>query len=119
VARQASEADAVLDIFSHADFDTSLRITGPHGGGQAIEALCGSHRAGIRLKPRLVWSEGTRRQAKAARGRKPLHADDAVALVRGRFLDTRSTSVFGRLADLTRARLITDLANEVQTSGER
>ncbi len=115
VAANDGEAGAVLNILTHVGFDARTRITGAHGGGQAIEALRGSCQAGIRLKPRLVWNDGPRRQAEG--GKKALQPNDALALVRGRFMDARSTSVFGRLADSMRLRLINDLAKESQAPG--
>jgi len=114
VARPDEDVTEILAIVGRSGFDTHPVITGAHQGGKAIEALLGSRQAGIRLKPRLVWNEGVRRQARVARGTTALTPEDAVKLVRGRLLHAGTSKVFGCLKDVERLRLIKELTGQIQ-----
>lgn len=109
VAMAEDETAGIIDILERAGFDSDVRLTGAHGSGRGIEALLGSHRAEIWLKPRLVWSYPDRRSVSPRTGRRALAPEEALALARGRLRDASVASVFGQLDEGARLRLISDL----------
>lgn len=115
-ARESQEVAGVLEALECAGLEAVMSHTGKHGAGQAIESLLGSQRAGIRLKPRLVWNEGHRRIFDPGVDG-VLCPAEASALARGRLLEGRVTRVFGLLNDAARLRLMNDLALLAQVDG--
>lgn len=116
VARSPEEASNVIALLRRYSLHATCRLTGAHGGGLIAETVLGIKHAGIRLRQRLVWYENSRRWIVLAPGAMPLTPKEAVALARGRLLDSRATTVFAGLGDIRLSRFLSELNSLAQTN---
>ncbi len=116
VAMDSDEMAGLASLMEAAGLTAHVRLTGAHGAGRAIEALVGTSRDGIRLKPRLVWAYPKRRWLQPPSGAASLVPDEAASMVRERLLDTLPTAAFSQLTEADRIRLIAGLTRLSQSS---
>ena len=92
VACHSDRTEDVASTLGRSGIEVRVEWVGAHGGGRHIEALLGSRRAGIQLRPRLIWSDGSRRLAATSACASPMDPAFAAQFIRSRLIPTTAGS---------------------------
>lgn len=99
VACHSDRTEDVASTLGLSGIEVRVEWVGAHGGGRHIEALLGSRRAGIQLRPRLIWSDSSRRLATTTACASPMNPDFAAQFIRSRLMPMSAGSRLGHFDD--------------------